>query len=115
MGVTWGTHTLTGAGSGQLLLLTLVPAILGTSLLLTAALMFWIFCRRRRRREDRAISDSATCAVWMPLTLCKFYTLKIRKLQEKLAQSKARKLEHQREMSISTILTVGDYQERYIM
>ena len=39
----------------------------------------------------------------------------VRKLQEKLAQFKARKLEHQREMSISTILTVGDYQERYIM
>ena len=51
------THTLAAAGSGQLLLLTLVPAILGTSLLLTIALMFWIFCRRRRRREDRAISD----------------------------------------------------------
>lgn len=88
-----------GLSTETLVIVILVP-ILSLVVLTVSGIMFWIFCRRRN--SDKVISE--------------------RKLREKLDKFKQRKLESQREMSISTVDSgskeageAGDFQERYIM
>ena len=132
-----------GLSTETLVIVILVP-ILSLVFLTFSGIMFWIFCRRRN--SDKVISERWMnhCTdkverrrLWLTSfthLMKRFWTIKYRsiylvntiyfyrKLREKLDKFKQRKLESQREMSISTVDSgnkeageAGDFQERYIM